>query len=308
MTEPSPAPPGASPPAPPADWPNRAQGTRLRTGACDWWVVTAGQGPDLLLLHGAGGSGHSFAPLLPHLTPHFRCLIPDLPGQGFSRRRSPAFGLDPMAADLRQLIAAQGWRPTAILGHSAGAAIALRLAEDLGLTEDRRPRAVVGINAALGTFEGLAGILFPALARGLALIPFLPGAISRLWGNPARVAQLLQSTGSRIGVEGQRQYLTLVRTQGHVAGTLGMMSQWNLTPLVARLSAQPLPVLLLTGHRDTTVPPRVSRSAVARLPRGEWVDLPGLGHLMHEEAPEATANAILPWLRRALQPSSSASQ
>lgn len=279
---------------PPPDWPNRAKGRRVRAGACDWWVVEEGTGPDLLLLHGAGGSGHSFAAILPHLTRHYRCLIPDLPGQGFTRRQGQAFGLEAMAGDLRALIAAEDWRPAAAIGHSAGAAIALRLAEDMPL------RAVVGINAALGTFDGLAGILFPALARGLALIPFLPAAISRLWGNPARVGQLLASTGSRIGAEGQRQYLTLVKSAAHVGGTLGMMSQWNLTPLVARLSALPQPVLLLTGRRDTTVPPRVSRAAVGRLQRGNWVDLPGLGHLMHEEAPEATAGAILPWLTEAL--------
>ncbi len=278
---------------PPPDWPNRANGRRLRAGACDWWVVEDGPpdatGPELLLLHGAGGSGHSLAPLLPFLAPHYRCRVPDLPGQGFSRRQGQSFGLDAMAADLKTLIADQGWRPAAILGHSAGAAIALRLAEDL-----RVP--VVGINAALGTFDGLAGILFPALARGLALIPFLPAAISGLWGNPARVAQLLASTGSRIGPEGQRQYLALVRTSAHVAGTLGMMSQWNLTPLVARLPALDVPVLLLTGHRDTTVPPRVSRSAASRLPQGAWLDLPGHGHLIHEEAPAAVAAAVLPWL------------
>jgi magnesium chelatase accessory protein len=279
---------------PPDDWPNRGKGLRIRAGACDWWVVEDGAGPEVLLLHGAGGSGHSFAPLLPWLTPHYRCLVPDLPGQGFTRRQGQAFGLEAMAADLAALVAARGWRPAAIIGHSAGAAIALRLAEDMPL------RGVIGINAALGTFEGLAGILFPALARGLALIPFLPAAISGLWGNPDRVGQLLASTGSRIGADGQRQYLTLVRSSAHVGGTLGMMSQWNLTPLIARLSALTTPVLLLTGHRDTTVPPRVSRSAVGRLPRGLWVDLPGLGHLMHEEVPAATAEAILPWLAEAL--------
>jgi magnesium chelatase accessory protein len=275
---------------PPPDWPFREAARRVRAGRCDWWVIEAGTGPDLILLHGSGGSGHSFRALLPLLTPHFRCLVPDLPGQGFTTARGGQFGLDAMAADLAALIADQGWKPVAVVGHSAGAAIALRLAEDMPL------QAVVGINAALGTFEGLAGLLFPALARGFALIPFLPAAISGLWGNPGRVGELLKSTGSRIEPAGQAQYLTLVRRAAHVGGTLGMMSQWNLTPLVARFSALPVPALLVTGARDTTVPPRVSRAAAGRLGRGEWRDLGAYGHLIHEEAPQVVADAILPWL------------
>ena len=40
-------------------------------------------------------------------------------------------GLDAMAEDLAALLADQGWQPQAIIGHSAGAALALRLAETL---------------------------------------------------------------------------------------------------------------------------------------------------------------------------------
>ena len=64
-----------------------------------------------------------------------------------------------MAEDMAALLAAQDWAPQAIIGHSAGAALALRLAEILPQT----PRAIVGLNAALGNFDGLAGVLFPSL-------------------------------------------------------------------------------------------------------------------------------------------------
>ena len=44
---------------PPRDWPLRAHARRIRARH-DWWVVEHGVGPEVLLLHGAGGSGHSF--------------------------------------------------------------------------------------------------------------------------------------------------------------------------------------------------------------------------------------------------------
>ena len=278
----------------PKDWPHRAEGRMIRHAPHDWWVINAGSGPTLLLIHGAGGSTHSFRNLLPQLMPHYRCIVIDLPGQGFTRAGSRRFTLDAMAADLVSLSQSQNWQPTAIIGHSAGAAIALRMAELMPL------KAVIGINAALGTFDGLAGTLFPMLARGFALIPFLPTAIARLWGNPARVNQLLDATGSTIDAAGRAQYLTLVQSPTHIDGTLGMMSQWNLTPLVSRLHDLQTPTLLLTGANDTTVPPRVSQSAAHRMPRATCTELPNLGHLAHEEAADQVAGVIVPWLAQHL--------
>ncbi|MGL5008837.1 MAG: alpha/beta fold hydrolase BchO, partial [Paracoccaceae bacterium] len=244
------------------------------------------------------GSGHSFAPLLPFLTPHYRCIIPDLPGQGFTRAGARGrFGLDPTADDLSTLCDLNAFAPAAIIGHSAGAAIALRLSELLPL------QGVIGINAALGTFDGLAGTLFPMLARGFALIPFLPAVIARTWGNSARVNGLLDGTGSRSSPSIRAQYLTLVRNPAHIDGALGMMSQWNLTPLAARLSGNQTPTLLITGANDRTVPPRISRDTAARMPNAQVQDLPDLGHLAHEEAPESLATLILPWLNRELSKS-----
>jgi magnesium chelatase accessory protein len=278
---------------PPADWPGRDKGRHIRAAHHDWWVMQDGTGPTILLLHGAGGSGHSFRAILPLLTPHFHCITPDLPGQGFTRAGSSRrYGLDPTTADLTALCAAMGWQPRAIIGHSAGAAIALRMAEDMPLN------AVIGINAALGTFDGLAGTLFPMLARGFALIPFLPSAISRLWGNPARVNDLLDGTGSTLDAAGRAQYLRLVQMPSHIEGSLGMMSQWNLTPLIARLAQLKTPTLLITGAQDRTVPPRISRDAAARMIAGRYVELPGLGHLAHEEDAMAVTDVMLPWLQK----------
>jgi magnesium chelatase accessory protein len=276
---------------PPDDWPNRSKGRHIRTRPHEWWVVADGAGPTILLLHGAGGSGHSFAPLLPLLTPHYRCIIPDLPGQGFTRAGARGrFGLDPTANDLATLCDLNGWQPAAIIGHSAGAALALRLSELIPL------QGVIGINAALGTFDGLAGTLFPMLARGFAMIPFLPNIIARTWGNAPRVNGLLDGTGSKLGPAARAEYLNLVQMPSHIDGTLGMMSQWNLTPMVARLTANQTQTLLITGAADRTVPPRISRDVAARMPAARYVELPGLGHLAHEEAPETVANILMPWL------------
>lgn len=287
----------------PQTWPNRAQGRVVAVGPHRWWVVDAGTGPVLLLLHGTGASGHSFHRLLPHLTPHFRVVMPDLPGQGASQSRAfHRMGLDAMAEDLLALCDAIGAVPQVVVGHSAGAALALRIGE-------LRPlQAVVAINAALGRFEGAAGFLFPLIARAMAITPFVSRAAAALLGRPDQVRRLLSGTGSALDDQGRALYLRLVQDPDHVAGALAMMAAWKLDGLMDRLPEIGTPTLLIATEGDRAVPPRVSRDAAKRVPGAELVIVPGYGHLPQEEAADGLASVMVPWilarLELALQPAS----
>jgi len=273
---------------PPADWPMREASRIVRARPNDWHVQVAGEGPTILLLHGAGGATQSFRHLFPLLARDHRTIAVDLPGQGFStlhsRRRA---GLDPMAQDLHTLLTQEGWQPDLIVGHSAGAALALRLAEDL-------PGAppIVTINGALAEFGGLAGWAFPMMAKLLAMNPLTPLMVSRMSSHPDRVRDLLATTGSQLDDTGLALYRRLVADPRHVDGVLAMMAEWNLKGLVARLPATRSRVLLLAGENDQTVPIEVSLAAAARIPGATVRVLPGLGHLAHEEAPDAIAQAV----------------
>lgn len=278
-------------PAIPADWPFRTASRHVQSGPHLWHLQEMGAGPTLLLLHGAGGASHSFRHLIPRLQADHRLLVLDLPGQGFSVMGHRArCNLDAIAADIAALAAQEQWPPFAIIGHSAGAAVALRLAELREVT------AVVGINAALGGFEGVAGWLFPMLANILARLPLVPQLFSKLAGTPHQVRQLLASTGSRIEPEGEAQYLYLLRQPDHVAATLAMMAQWNLDGLLQRLPGQTTPCLLISAAADKAVPPEVSKRAAAAMQNARWINLPRFGHLVHEEAPDQVAGLIRDFL------------
>jgi magnesium chelatase accessory protein len=280
----------------PADWPFRELSREVAVGPLRWHIQTGGSGPTLLLLHGAGGATHSWRALLPLLLPRYRIIAPDLPGQGFSTlaRRTRA-GLDPMAEDIAALLAQEGWAPDAIIGHSAGAALALRLAEIL----PHPPKAIVAINPALGTFDGVAGWLFPLMAKLLALNPFVPRLFARLSGGEARVRALLASTGSPLDAEGVAHYRRLVADPAHVDGTLAMMAQWNLDGLLRRLPRISVPTLFVLGTSDRAVPPSQGAAQAARMRHATVLRIPDRGHLVHEEDAPAVAAAILPFLAAA---------
>lgn len=270
------------------DWPHKDASRTITVDPIDWHVQVMGSGPILVLLHGAGGGNQSWRGLMPLLSENFTVVAPDLPGQGHTRVRGRhTYGLDQMASDVLALLGNQNWSPAAIVGHSAGGVIALRMAEQM---DTHCP--VVGINSALGEFPGMAGWLFPALAKMMAINPIFPWAFTRISASESQIKQLLRTTGSQVDSEMLKQYLRLAQDQRHVAGTLSMMADWKLTPILSRLPKIDVPVLLLVGSQDGTVPPSTSRDAAKKLPRAQVRLLSGLGHLAHEEAPETVGAEI----------------
>lgn len=284
---------------PPADWPNRALSRQILCRPHRWHVQEAGEGPTLLLLHGAGGSVHSWRDVLPFLARDYHVVAIDLPGQGLSQLGARhRCGLEPMADDLATLIQAEGWRPTALIGHSAGGALALRLSSLLTPAP-----GVVGINPALDHFQGFAGVLFPVMAKLLALTPGVAGFFARSANSPDRVRSLIESTGSTLPEEGLRLYRHLVGDRAHVDATLLMMAQWSLDGLLREVPSLKARTLFLAGDKDGAVPPTVSESAAARMPDAQVIRLPDLGHLAHEENPGAVSGLIMGFLsQHAAQP------
>lgn len=277
-----------------SDWPLSEHSRRIRFRPHDWHVQEVGDGPTLLLLHGAGATTHSWRDLVPRLSETHRIVALDLPGHGFTRIGARSrMGLERTAEDIAALCTAQDWTPKAILGHSAGAAVALDLASRLPETP-----AVVGINAALDRFEGTAGWLFPVLAKLLALNPFTALAFSAGGARPDRARSVIRSTGSNLNDEGLALYSRLLSDRAHVDGTLQMMANWSTDGLLDRLPKIDNPTLLITGAKDTAVSPRVSDRASALLPNVQLHPLEGLGHLAHEEAPDLVCDLILDWCAR----------
>ncbi len=279
---------------PPADWPHQELSRQIICKPHRWHVQETGNGPTLILLHGAGGSLHSYRDIIPCLAQTHHVVALDLPGQGLTQLGARhRCGLDPMAQDVARLIAQQHWQPHAIIGHSAGGALALRLSQLLSPTP-----MIIGINPALGHFEGLAGVLFPIMAKLLALTPGVAGFFSRSAANPDRVRSLIESTGTDLSEEGLRLYRHLVGDRGHVDATLLMMAQWRLDDLLRDLPQIAAPTLFIVGDRDEAVPPSVSENAAARMSDAQVLHLPRLGHLAHEEDPAQVCAVIERFLEK----------
>jgi len=272
------------------DWPNREASRFITVGRLRWHVQVAGAGPVLLLLHGTGAATHSWAGLLPLLAQHARVIAPDLPGHGFtSVARAEGLTLPGMARALGALLTALEARPVLAVGHSAGAAILLRMAIERQIA----PRAVIGLNAALLPWDGMAGQIFSPLARLLVGIPVVPWLLSWRAADRAVVEKLLRGTGSVLDAQQTDFYVRLFRCPRHVGAALGMMAGWDLHSLARALPRLTAPLLLVVGAGDRTIDPGQSLRVQAMLPATRRVLLPRLGHLAHEERPAEVAPLIL---------------
>ncbi len=281
------------------DWPHREASRFVVAGGVRWHVqrfardtaalATSAPAPLALLLHGTGASGHSWMPMLPWLRQHFDVMSVDLPGHAFSSlpaaRQSTLPGMAQAAGALVQLLGAQ---PDVVIGHSAGAALGARMCLD-GLV---KPRLLISLNGAFLPLGGLAGVLFPPVAKVMAALPFAPRFFAGQASDPRSVERLIDSTGSTLDAEARAFYARLVRNPGHVAGALAMMANWDVNPLLRDLPRLAPKLVLVVADKDLTVPPAQGERVRSMWPDPSAVELhrvSGLGHLAHEEDPAQVA-------------------
>ncbi len=280
---------GRAPDGLPYDWPNRDASSCLDSGGVRWHLQRAGRGPGLLLLHGTGASTHTWRDLLPGLAKRFDVVALDLPGHAYSSLREDGqMTLDALSSSVAELLADIEFRPDYVVGHSAGAAIGLRMTVD----EAVLPRAVVGLNAALLPFGGRLNRVFAPLAQLCATTSLMPRIVSRRARDTHAVRRVLAGTGSPIDERGVELYQRLLKRESHVAAVLKMMASWNLEPLIADMARLRVRLHLLAGGRDRAVSPAEADAIARQLPGTSVTRFDDCGHLAHEESPRRVVEWI----------------
>jgi pimeloyl-ACP methyl ester carboxylesterase len=268
---------------------------RLGGSACRWF--TAGEGEPLVLVHGLGGAASNWRVLAPLLARRSRVIVPDLPGHGASEPPLAAPSLAAYADRVGELIEQEATGPAAVVGHSFGASVALRLA----LRRPEAVRAVVLAGAAgISSRRRAARLALPALAvlrpgrvacrfrKSVKRYPRLRGLVFGGWGaaDPAALAD--------DAVDGLLEPAALHRDT--LSAALAVVRDDPRTEL-GRLRC---PRLVLWGARDGQVPVADAFEYARRL-RAELRVIAGCGHLLIAERPDACCDAIEGFLHRVRQ-------
>lgn len=205
-------------------------------------------------------------------------LVLDLPGHG--RSEGPALSSVPALADwLIRVMEAAGLAKAALVGHSMGSLITLDAA---GRHPDRvRALGLLGCAVPLK----VADVLLASSADNHHLALDLINS----WGYGRRA----QLGGHRVpGLWMMRGGLRVL--EGAAPGVLNtdLRACNDYQGGEAAASAIRCPTLFVLGDRDVMTPPKLALALAKKIVGAEVVMLPGIGHIMMEEAPDSTLDAL----------------
>jgi pimeloyl-ACP methyl ester carboxylesterase len=243
--------------------------------------------PVVAMVHGAQHD-HSVWILQSRWLAHhgYSVLALDLPGHG--RSAGPVLpDVESMAGWVLRAFAALGVARAAIVGHSMGSLIALEAA-------GQAPETVSGV--------ALVGTAFPMKVSDVLLDAARddePAAFDMI--NQWSHAKLVHRPGTPgPGFSVFVQNLRLMERQP--PGTLLVdFTACNAYARGAeRAAALRCPALFVLGERDMMTPPKAAAGLVAAIPGARVVRVPGCGHAIQTEAPDALRDALAAWLRAAV--------
>ncbi|WP_239137507.1 alpha/beta fold hydrolase [Sphaerisporangium rufum] len=256
------------------------------TGPHGMHVVRDGSppAPPLLLVHGSGTSGASWAPVVPALARHHHVIRIDLPGCGRSRP-ARSYEVPEQAVQVAALLDGLGLRGVAVAGHSSGGYVAAALAE-------RRPDLVRSL-ALISTGPGMDALLpQPLILRVLLGPPFGPllwprrsdAMIRRgIVATAARPVDIPAEVVSDLRAITYRTFRAVLRANAAYITERGVPE---------RLAALGFPVLVIFGAADPRWDPESAHRYQA-VPGARVEMVPGVGHLPMLEAPERIGELLL---------------
>ncbi|RQD69991.1 MAG: alpha/beta hydrolase [Tindallia sp. MSAO_Bac2] len=89
--------------------------------------IRQGEGPTLLFIHGLGSDRHCWDDAVELLKKDYHCVSLDLYGHGMNSSVPDTISLEKTAEELIDMLQQVKWKPSAIIGHSLGGMIALKM-------------------------------------------------------------------------------------------------------------------------------------------------------------------------------------
>lgn len=257
----------------------------------------AGQGPDVLFVHGWPVSSATFRKLLPHLVDHVTCHLIDLPGAGASRYSdSTPLSIDNHIVSVRRTIDLLKLETVAVVGHNSGGMIARhavvgdRRVRSLGLIDTEQ---TAGLTWKFRSF--IAGRRLPGFGTALSWLAAQP----RLRRNRLVLGDAFADPALLDGEFDEFFLRPLRQSRTHRLATMKLLRSFDFS-LVESLEAIHaqinVPVQLVWGELDRFFPVEWARSMVDDFSNASLAVIPQAGLFSHEERPAEVAGALLPVL------------
>ena len=264
-------------------------------------TLTMGRGPDVLLLHGLGGTRASLFETAAALSGTYRVHAPDLPGFGSSCK--PALG-GYNARWFAEIMFGLMDRLEIPRAHVVGNSMGGRVAIEMGLNAPDRIGALGllcpavawirrGLHPIVRLMRPELGLLPHAFRRSVVASQFWSMFYDRDLIDPA-VADLVVDEFQRIYHTAGARYALLAS-----ARNIYLEAPFGRHGFYRRLAELQPPALFVWGSHDRLVPPAFSRHVRKWLPQAEQVTIDGCGHVPQVERADETNELLLSFFARA---------
>jgi pimeloyl-ACP methyl ester carboxylesterase len=257
---------------------------QLSVNGKETFVATGGRDfdpalPTVVFLHGAGFDHSAWALHSRWFAHHGQAvLVPDLPGHG--RSAGPALtSIAAMADWTIALLDAAGAKPAHLIGHSMGSLIALEAA-------GRHPDRITALSL-IGTAATMTvgpDLLKAAEGNDQAAIDMVS-----IWGL-GYAAELGGSRAPGLWMHGGAQATLKQCAPGVLFNDLSACNAYQ--DALAAASRITAPVTLVLGERDMMTPAKAGKALASAIPQARTIVLPGAGHMMMAERPDALLAAL----------------
>ena len=260
-----------------------ADGARLQGHRCG-----DADGPTVLLVHGYIESVEFWAPVVRRLLEAgLDVVIVDQRGHGCSERGTAPFDTDTLAGDVRSWVEGLDLRDAILVGHSMGGVSAMAFSATHPDVATARLRGQVLV----------ATLAFPEPLFGLPDVKVDPRHVVGFLERVMRVETLALLFVSRVfgtwptrpALEATRQGIMRTDRQTRI-DAMAMLRDFDLRPV---LPAIDLPTVVVAGTHDQLTPLAGNELIADLIPGARLEVLPGMGHMLMFEAPDAVTDAIV---------------
>lgn len=246
----------------------------------------------IVLIHGTSASLHTWDGWVAALSPHRRVVRMDLPGFGLT---GPApdgdYSMARYTGFMRDLLDLLKLDEVVMGGNSLGGGIAWQTA----LAHPTRVSQLILVDATgyplqpqsmpigfrLAQISWLAPITQKILPRSM-----IAASVRNVYGQPDKVSPALVD----------RYYELTLREGNRASLTKRFRYRSSDAALAGQIALLKLPTLVLWGSEDRLIPPEHGQSFQRDIAGSQLQVFEGLGHVPHEEDPEATVQAVTRFL------------
>lgn len=231
----------------------------------------------VVMLHGYSDTHRSFDLVRPLLPRAWRVIAVTQRGHGHSDKPQSDYAMDDFAGDVTALLDALGIERAVLVGHSMGAAVALRVAAD-------RPDRVAGL-ALLGGFASFSGN--PGAVELFDLVESFGDQL-----DPVFVRSFQASTIAAPMSQGFIEFVSNESMRCPPRAWKGAARAMAAHDPLADAAWVSAPSMLIWGDKDAFVPRTDQHALRGALPGARLITLSGSGHAPHWERTADTAACL----------------